>query len=118
MAIMPNGRNQTGKIGARVSVRRAVSKKFSESSSQRGKIFFATLEMLLDVAFDYLSVQSLETIASDTLPKGLEERAHLHTGSLDGDLGKFTLIPEMPQVRIENPTIGLPNRFWSRRVKR
>ena len=24
----------------------------------------------------------------------------------------------MPQVRIENPTIGLPNRFWSRRVKR
>ena len=23
----------------------------------------------------------------------------------------------MPQVRIENPTIGLPNRFWSRRVK-
>ena len=30
--------------------------------------------MLLDVAFDYLSVQSIETIASDTLPKDLECR--------------------------------------------
>jgi hypothetical protein len=29
--------------------------------------------MFLDVAFDNLSVQSIETISSDTLPKGLKE---------------------------------------------
>src|ERR1700733_11114557 len=46
-----------------IGVTRSIEK-FTESSSQRRKIFFATLEMLLDVAFDYLSVQSIETVAS------------------------------------------------------